>query len=235
MESGVHFSLHPNCYHQMTYVKFSLKIYYLPLPPHEREIWHYEKANVDQFRRSVDEFLWERCFANTSVDNKVHMFNKTIQNIMSHYIPHETIICDDRDPHWINKDITQLILDRNIVYKPYICNDKSLRSFNQFQLLQTKMRSLIEESKSQYYTRVSHKLLDPITSQKWYWSILKFFLNNKKIPCIPPILHPNIFVTDFLDKVNIFNNYFADQCSSVKNVNFRGLTHTSNIVTSYCW
>ena len=25
------------------------------------------------------------------------MFNKTIKNIMSNYIPHETITCDDRD------------------------------------------------------------------------------------------------------------------------------------------
>ena len=48
------------------------------------------------------------------------MFNKTIKNIMSNYIPHETIICDDRDPPWINKDIKQLILDKNHAYKSYI-------------------------------------------------------------------------------------------------------------------
>ena len=62
----------------------------------------FEKANIDDIRRSVDEFSWERCFANTSVNNKVHMFNKTIKNIMSNYIPHKTITCNDRDPPWIN-------------------------------------------------------------------------------------------------------------------------------------
>ena len=36
------------------------------------------------------------------------MFNKTIKSIMSNYIPHETIICNDRDPPWINKDAKQL-------------------------------------------------------------------------------------------------------------------------------
>ena len=60
-------------------------------------IWYYEKANDDHIRKSVDEFSWEKCFANTSVNNKVHMFNKTIWNIMSNYIPHETITYDDRD------------------------------------------------------------------------------------------------------------------------------------------
>ena len=38
------------------------------------------------------------------------MFNKTIKN-MSNYIPHETIICDDRDAPWINKDIKQPALE----------------------------------------------------------------------------------------------------------------------------
>ena len=139
------------------YAKFNLKIYYSP--PHERQIWHYEKANVDHIKRSIDEFSWQKCFANTSVNNKVHMFNKTIKNTMSNYIPHETII-------WINKDIKQLILDKNHAYKSYIRNDKSLQFFNQFQFLQTKLSSLIEESKNQYYTRLSHKLLDPKTNQK---------------------------------------------------------------------
>ena len=38
-----------------------------------------------------------KTFANTSVNNKVQMFNKTIKNVMSDYIPHETITCDDTD------------------------------------------------------------------------------------------------------------------------------------------
>ena len=109
---------------------------------HERETWHYEKANVDHIRRSVDEFLWERCFANTSINNKVHIFNKTIKNIMCNYIPHETIICDDRDPPWINKDIEQLISDKNHAYKSYIpsyqlliCFKTSLHRKPVFQIL----------------------------------------------------------------------------------------------------
>ena len=101
MESMVHSSLHPNCHHQINYAKLNLKIHYPP--PYEREIWHYEKMLI--------KFSWDRCFTNTSVNNKLHMFNKTFKNIMSNYIPHETIICNNKDPPWINKDIKQLILD----------------------------------------------------------------------------------------------------------------------------
>ena len=55
--------------------------------------------------------------------------------------------------------------------------------------------------------------MDPTTSPKAYWSILKTVLNNKKIPCIPPIYHNNNDITDFKEKAQIFNK----QCTLVEN------------------
>ena len=59
--------------------------------------------------------------------------------------------------------------------------------------------------------------MDPTISPKAYWSILKTFLNNKKIPCIPPIYHNNNYITDFKEKAQIFNDFFAKQCTLVEN------------------
>ena len=39
--------------------------------------------------------------------------------------------------------------------------------------------------------------MDPTTSLKAYWSILKTFLNNEKMPCIPPVYHNNNHITNF--------------------------------------
>ena len=149
----VHSSLHPNCHHQRTYPKFNLKIDYPP--PYEREMWHYGKTNVDHIRKATNEFPWERKFENSSVDEKVIMFNATIKNILSNNIPHETITCDDGDPPWINKNITQLILEKNQAYKSYLQSNNSFQFLNHFQFLQTKLNSLIEESKKKYYVRLS--------------------------------------------------------------------------------
>ena len=33
--------------------------------------------------------------------------------------------------------------------------------------------------------------------------------------CIPPLLHDDKFITNFKEKVEIFNNFFAKQCSLV--------------------
>ena len=59
--------------------------------------------------------------------------------------------------------------------------------------------------------------MNPMTSLKTYWSILKTLLNNKKIPCIPPLLQDNKYVTDFKKKAELFNLFFAKQCSIIDN------------------
>ena len=76
MESGVHPSLHSNCHHQITYAKFNLKIHYPP--PYEREIWHYQNSNIDQIRKAIEQFPWDRSFKYLEVNEMVFLFNRTI-------------------------------------------------------------------------------------------------------------------------------------------------------------
>ena len=85
LESGVYSSLHSNCHHHITFAKFNLKIHYPP--PYEREVWHYQKANVDQIREAISQFPWDNCFANISVNEQVQLFTQIIHNIISNYIP----------------------------------------------------------------------------------------------------------------------------------------------------
>ena len=46
--------------------------------------------------------------------------------------------------------------------------------------------------------------------------VTKNMLNDKKTPCIPPIIHDNKFVTDFSKKADLFNSFFAKQCAFVE-------------------
>ena len=54
------------------------------------------------------------------------------------------------------------------------------------------------------------KLSDPNIISDTYWSILKCFLTGKKVPCIPPIFHEKRFITDFREKAELFNSFFAN-------------------------
>ena len=115
IESGIHPSLHSNCYHQIIFAKFNLEIVYLP--PYVREVWHYKDANTELIRRAINEFNWQRVFLNTNVNEKVDIFNSTILNILSNFIPHEFLVCDDKDPPWFNKKVRALIKEENDAFK----------------------------------------------------------------------------------------------------------------------
>ena len=52
---------------------------------------------------------------------------------------------------------------------------------------------------------------------KTYWSILKSFYNDRKVPLTPPLLIDDKFVTGIQTKANIFNKFFADQCQPLNN------------------
>ena len=52
---------------------------------------HYQRLNVDLIHRAIEQFL--------NIDEIVFLLNKTIKNIFSNYIPHETVTCDDRKIH----------------------------------------------------------------------------------------------------------------------------------------
>ena len=176
MSSGIHSSLHQNCHNQIVFAKFNLKVYYPPL--YEREVWHFKKANTDHMKRAINGFPWERSFANLDINDKVYLFNKTIKNILSNFIPHETITFDDRDPPWINSQVKHLINEKNAMYKNYLKNNKSNQSFETFQSFQSQLSSLIASLKNKYNSNLVKRLLDPSTSPKTYWSILKTVLNN---------------------------------------------------------
>ena len=126
-------------------------------------------------------FPWDNHFVNISVNKQEQLFTQTFQNIMSNYIPHETITCDDRKRPWMDEKIKKLVLHKNCAFNSYSWDKNNTDLFKKFQSPQAHLKTSIEESKQNYYSHLSNKLLDGKTSPKLYWSILKTFLNNKKL------------------------------------------------------
>ena len=178
VESGVHPSLHPYCHHQIIFAKFNLKIYYPP--PYLREVWHYKEANADLIKRTINNFNRKKAFSNTNINEKVSLFNKTILNILNNYIPHETIICDDKDPPWFNSRIKSLIENKKKIHKNYQRYKSKSQLLSKLNLLQEQLHLLINTSKQNYYSRMASKLTNVQRNSKTYWSLLNRFLNNKK-------------------------------------------------------
>ena len=165
--------------------------------------------------RSLESFDWKNAFSNCNPNEQVSVLTKL--NIMSNFIPNETILVDERDPPCITKKTKSMIQEKNLFYKKYL-KPNNQETFQAFSQVQERVRLAIEDSKKKkYYEKLSNKLSNDKFNGKCYWTILKRFFNGKKIPCIPTILHEDKFVTDFQVKSEIFNSHFDKQCSLLKN------------------
>ena len=168
-------------------------------------------------------------------NKKVLLFNETVLNIIRNFIPHEAVTFDDRDPPWITCRIKKTINDKNLAFKHFVKNKDNVKNnsyLEKFSSLQKNLSCLIETSKQEYFSKIVKKLSDPNTSSKTYWSILKSLLTGKKVPCIPPIFHKHKFITDFREKAELFNSFFANKCSLITNtsvlpINCESLTDKS--------
>ena len=215
IDSGVHASLHANCHHQIMYAKFDLKIIYPP--PYERTVWHFKHANSDHIKRAIDIFDWESALNHIDANDPVSLFNSTILNIISNFIPNETITCDHRDLPWMNSFIKNLIHAKYNFYKKFVRKSNNMYHDYAFKNLQNHLNQSIQIAKQNYVNKIAQRLGDPSTSSKCYWSLLKTLLNRKKITCIPPLFHGDKYIVDFQEKSEIFNSFFADQCSPIPN------------------
>ena len=106
---------------------------------------------------------------------------------------------------------------KNKFYKQQIKNGRLESDFVFIESLVNEINKLISKAKSLYYVNLSKKLNNVLLEAKTYLSILKTFYNDKTIPLIPPLLINHKFLTDIQAKGDIFNKFFADQCTPLKN------------------
>ena len=160
IESGVHSFLHSSCNYQIIFAKFNLKICYPP--PYSRQVWHFKEVETDVIRRAVNDFNWERAFSNTNVNQKVCIFNKSVLNVLSNFIPHG------------------LSLGLSLFYRPKIkCSKiierkKNIKLLNKLNCLQERLNWLITKSKNNYYEHMASQL----NNSKPNWSLFKIFFKQ---------------------------------------------------------
>ena len=66
-------------------------------------------------------FYWESALSYLDANDQVSVFNSTIMNIATNFIPNETITCDDQVPSWMNSFTKILIRAKDNIYKK-ICS-----------------------------------------------------------------------------------------------------------------
>ena len=90
-----------------------------------------------------------------------------------------------------------------MAFKPFRSDKHNICLRRQLNCLQDISKDSIEASKQKYFCGMTNKLTNAEKSSKAYWSILKSFLNNKKIPLIPLLFYENCLITNFKEKAEL--------------------------------
>ena len=212
--SGVHPSLHAHCHHQIIYGKLSVSN--TKLPPYKRRIWYYDNANFVAVRKSIEMFHWQEHLGNLKCPNEqVALLNEVLLNIYSNFIPNKVKTIRPHQAPWITDKIKIFLRKKNRAYRKFVKNGQPIDKLEEFQQMISDGSKLIEDSKRNYFLKTGNTLASPGTSNKKYWSLINTVLNRGKIPIIPPLLENGLFISDFTEKAQIFNDYFLLQCTTI--------------------
>ena len=90
--------------------------------------------------------------------------------------------------------------------------------------LVTEINDVISHTKALHYENLAIKRNNPLLQAKTYWSILKTFYNDKKIPLIPPLLIDYKFTTDAQSKDVFSINFLLTNVQPLKTTVYFQLT-----------
>ena len=88
-------SIHQNCHNQIIFAKINLKVYYPT--PYKRLVWDYKKANIDATNLAIKSSNRENAL-NGKDNSQGELFNETLMNIFSNFIPNKIETFKDSDP-----------------------------------------------------------------------------------------------------------------------------------------
>ena len=167
-------------------------------------------GNSNHIKKTISLFNCKYWLHNLDTNEHGSVFIEKIMNFISNSNLNELVIYGDRDPPWMNCYIKNLIVAINSFHKNIVLSLSNTENLFMFKDYKTSQLNQFYTAKQKYFNKISKNICDPLSSTKFYWSLLKTILHEKKVTCIPPSFHTNKYVTGFY-------SFFANQCSLISN------------------
>ena len=151
----------------------------------------------------------------TCPNEQVKLLNEVLLNIYSNFIPNKVKTIRPCQVPWITPAIKNFLRKKNSACKSFVRSGRPDDKLEGIQRMIAEGARLIEEAKRNYFFKAEKTLANPGTSSKTYWTLINTVLNKAKIPMIPPLLENGLFVTDFTEKAQTFNEFFILQCTTI--------------------
>ena len=119
LDNDIHPSLHTNCRHQINFAELNVQC--SPPPPYPRRVWHYDRANVNAIKRSIEDFDWDGSLdACTCIDEQVKILSDVVTNVFTNFTPFSDILINPKEPPWLTKTIKTIYNKYKKKYRMFI-------------------------------------------------------------------------------------------------------------------
>ena len=188
-------------------------------PPFKRKIWVYKTAKIDQIRADLLKANWNDLFLNLNVSEKSLVSTDVFLDFMAKNISSKMITCNEEDAAWITPEVKTATKRNSRVHRRWVNRGRNPCDHDKVREIRNATNKLIKEVKLAYYTNLCSKLSDPNTGQKHFWTAYKKIINKKVNTNTPPIIDNGVYISNCKQKADIFNQYFANQCTVNDNSN----------------
>ena len=72
---------------------------------------------------------WHILLDNKNIDSQVLLLNDIMLNICRNFLPYRYVNCDNKDPVWLNENITSEIKVKNKLFQVYVKKDRPATDF----------------------------------------------------------------------------------------------------------
>ena len=115
----------------------------------------------------------------------------------------------------MTQTVQNFLRKKSHAYKSFVRKGQPEDKLEGMQNMISEGSRMIEGAKRKCILMAGRTLATLGTSSKTYWALINTVLNKAKIPIIPPLLDNGLFVTDFTEKPQFFNDYFILQCTMI--------------------
>ena len=158
---------------------------------------------------------WDRIFENQSVNEMVNTWSNLFLETARKYIPTKLIRVTPGEPPWLTNDIKKYMRIRNRLHR------KAKHSGNQVHWAQYRKSrnfvvSKLREAKNKHRSDLTEQISSSDSgNSKLWWKLVKHVLRNQNAISseFPPMKDGDVIISDDLEKAELFNRYFADQCT----------------------
>lgn len=179
----------------------------------KRKVWLYELGNYARLNNLFLLTDWDEFFsASQNLDELTYRLTDLVLEYAEECIPNKIVTIRSRDKPGMTSEIRKLFRVAKRLHRR-AKRTKNPDHVEHFRNARREAKSAFRTARSNFYTDIANKILDPTTSCKTYWKLSKLVYGNKVAKGIPDMLDNDSPVSDAAGKAALFNKFFSDQCS----------------------